>query len=53
MVVNGHILVDTQGLLLTVALTAASAQDRDGARLLLRPLPGGCKKLRRIWVDGS
>ena len=54
--VNGrkrHILVDTLGLLLAVTVTAASVQDRDGARLLLAELPGGCKKLRRIWVDGA
>ena len=54
--VNGrkrHILVDTLGLLLAVVVTTASVQDRDGARLLLRHLPGGCKKLRRIWVDGG
>ena len=54
--VNGrkrHILVDTLGLLLTVAVTAASVQDRDDARLLLRHLPGSCKKLKRIWVDGG
>jgi putative transposase len=41
--------VDTLGLLLTVA----SVQDRDGARWLLRRLPGGCKKLRKTWVDGG
>lgn len=34
-------------------MTVASVQDRDGARLLLRHLPGGCKKLKRIWVDGG
>ena len=54
--VNGrkrHILVDTLGLLLTVVVTVASVQDRDGARLLLRRLPGGGKKLRKIWVDGG
>lgn len=54
--VNGrkrHLLVDTLGLLLVVMVTAASVQDRDGARLLLRRLPGFCKKLRLIWVDGS
>jgi len=54
--VNGrkrHILVDTLGLLLAVVVTAASVQDRDGARLLLSRLPGGCKKLRKIWVDGG
>lgn len=48
-----HILVDTQGLLLAVVVTAASVQDRDGARLLLERLAGFCKKLRRIWVDGG
>jgi putative transposase len=54
--INGrkrHILVDTLGLLLVVVVTVASVQDRDGARLLLRQLPGHCKKLRKIWVDGG
>lgn len=54
--INGrkrHILVDTLGLLLAVVVTAASLQDRDGARLLLGRLPGHCKKLRKIWVDGG
>ena len=54
--VNGrkrHILVDTLGLLLAVVVTVASVQDRDGARLLLGNLPGGCKKLRKVWVDGG
>ena len=48
-----HILVDTLGLLLAVVVTSASIQDRAGARLLLAQLPGACKKLRRIWVDGG
>ena len=48
-----HILVDTLGLLLVVAVTAASLPERDGARLLLARFTGGCKKLRRIWVDGG
>ena len=54
--VNGrkrHILVDTLGLLLAVVVTTASVQDRDGARLLLGRLPGGCTKLRESWVDGG
>ena len=54
--INGskrHILVDTMGLLLAVVVTAASVQDRDGARLLLSHLGGACKKLRLIWVDGG
>jgi putative transposase len=48
-----HLLVDTLGLLLAVVVTAASVQDRDGAKLLLRHLGGACKKLRLVWVDGS
>jgi putative transposase len=48
-----HILVDTCGLLLAVIVTAASVQDRDGARLLLERLTGVGKKLRLIWVDGA
>jgi putative transposase len=54
--INGrkrHILVDTLGLLILVAVTAASVQDRDGARVLLKRLRGTGKKLRRIWVDGG
>jgi putative transposase len=54
--INGrkrHLLVDTLGLLLIVRVTVASIQDRDAARLLLRNLPGHCKKLRKIWVDGG
>ena len=48
-----HILVDTSGLILLVLVTAASVQDRDGARMLLARLAGFCKKLRLIWVDGA
>jgi putative transposase len=54
--INGskrHLLVDSMGLLLAVLVTAASVQDRDGARLLLSQLGGACKKLRLIWVDGG
>ncbi len=48
-----HLLVDTMGLVLTILVTTACVQDRDGARLLLTNLRGFCKKLRLIWVDGS
>jgi putative transposase len=54
--INGlkrHLLVDTMGLLLAVLVTAASIQDRDGARLLLAHLGVAGKKLRLIWVDGG
>jgi putative transposase len=54
--VNGrkrHLLVDTLGLLLAVVVTAASVSDPAGTRLLFQRLSGSCKKLRRIWVDGT
>ncbi len=54
--INGrkrHIVVDTVGLLLAVAVTPASVQDRDGARIVLKRLPGSAKKLRLLWVDGG
>ena len=36
-----------------VVVTSAAVSDPAGARLLLKHLPGACKKLRRIWVDGA
>ncbi len=43
----------TPGLLLTIVGTAASVQERDGARLVFARLNGAGKKLRRLWVDGG
>ncbi len=48
-----HILVDTLGLLLTIVVTAASVQEREGARLVFARINGSGKKLRRLWVDGG
>jgi putative transposase len=42
------------GLLMALlVVTAASISDAAGARLLLKRLGGACKKLRRMWVDGT
>ncbi|HEX4721244.1 MAG TPA: transposase [Pseudonocardiaceae bacterium] len=54
--VNGrkrHIAVDTLGLLLCVLVTAASVQDRDGARPLLERLAASCHRIRLVWADGG
>jgi putative transposase len=48
-----HLLVDTLGLLLAVAVTAANVQDKAGALLALSGRGGGGKKLRRVWADGA
>ena len=54
--VNGrkrHVLVDTMGLVWLIVVTAASVQDRDGARILLQALSTGMRRLRVIWADGG
>ncbi|MFP8887034.1 IS5 family transposase [Streptomyces mangrovi] len=54
--VNGrkrHIVVDTLGLLLAVAVTAASATDRDAGRTLLIRLHERHWRVTRVWADGG
>jgi len=54
--INGrkrHVLVDTLGLVWLVVVTAASTQDRDGARTLLAVLATRMRRLRLIWADGG
>src|SRR5215813_2897457 len=54
--VNGrkrHILVDTLGLLIAVVVTAASVQDRDGAKQLLGILRHWFTRLRCIWAESA
>jgi transposase len=54
--VNGrkrHLAVDTAGLLLAIVVTAASVQDRDGARPLLWRLRLGCRGILLVWADAA
>jgi transposase len=54
--INGrkrHIAVDTLGLLLTVIVTAASVQDRDGACRLLALLRERFSTISLVWADGG
>lgn len=55
--VNGrkrHLLVDTLGLLIGVAVSAANAQDRDGAVVLLqRAVRRGRDRLAVTWADSG
>jgi len=47
-----HILVDTLGLLIAVGITAASVQDRDGAKLVFQEAQEETR-LKLIWGDGG
>jgi transposase len=54
--INGrkrHVVVDSLGLLLTVLVTAASVQDRDGAFRLLALLRERFSTISLIWADGG
>jgi putative transposase len=54
--INGrkrHIAVDTTGLVLAIVITAASVQDRDGARPLLWNLHRACRTVRLVWADAG
>jgi transposase len=48
-----HIAVDTIGLLLTVLITAAGVQDRDGARPLLWNLRKASRTVKLAWADSA
>jgi transposase len=45
--------VDTLGLLLAIVVTAASVQDRDGARPLLCRLRLGGRGILLVWADAA
>jgi len=46
-----HIVVDTQGTLLRVAVHPANIRDREGAPLVLNKLRQGFERLRLLWAD--
>ena len=46
-------MVDTQGLLLAVAVHPADLQDRNGARLVLARLRHRFPRLRHLWADAG
>ena len=48
-----HMLVDTLGLLLGIAITPANTPERDGAQTLLKRVLKGHSWLRLMWVDGG
>jgi transposase len=48
-----HLLVDTLGLVLAVAVTPASTTERDGAQTVLGQVLGWFTWLRLLWVDGG
>ena len=48
-----HLAVDVMGLILAVVVTAASVQDRDGARPLLWRLAASYRTVTLIWADGG
>ncbi len=48
-----HLLVDTLGLVLGVAVHSAGLQDRDGARLVLERIRHLHPRLKIVWADAA
>nr|WTB35384.1 transposase [Streptomyces sp. NBC_00830] len=48
-----HVIVDTMGLLLVVAVTSASVQDRAGGRTVLARLAKGFRTISLVRADGG
>jgi len=46
-----HLVVDTLGLVMCVVVHAASVQDQDGAKLVLKGIKGTFKRLKVIFAD--
>jgi transposase len=54
--VNGrkrHVVVDVLGLILALAITPASVQDRDGAVPVLHEVHREFPTVSKVWVDGA
>jgi putative transposase len=51
--IKRHLIVDTFGLILAVAIQSASVQDRDGAVSVVNKLLGSWKKVVKIFADGG
>jgi putative transposase len=49
--VKRHILVDTEGFLLSVVVHAANIPDRKGGQLVLEAAGGSFPRLQHIWAD--
>jgi len=48
-----HLLVDTMGLILAVAVLPADVQDRDGAKTVLESLKAPFCWVKKLWADGA
>lgn len=46
-----HIVVDTIGLLISVAVLAANLQDREGAKQVLLQASDSCPTIEKVWAD--
>ncbi len=48
-----HLLVDTEGLVLTAKVHSAKVPDQDGIKLLLKAASERLPRLSHLWVDGG
>jgi len=48
-----HLVVDTQGLVISVKVLAADITDREGGKVVLTALVGKLPRLQLIWADSG
>ena len=48
-----HLCVDSEGMPVSVLVTAASVPEREGAKRLLLQAKASLPRLKRLWVDGG
>ena len=48
-----HLLVDTLGLIMCIVITAASVQDRDGAKLVFQQAADQQPQVETVWADSG
>ena len=48
-----HLIVDTLGLVVGLAVHAGDVQDRDGAEIVLAEIAGRFTRLKKLWADGG
>jgi hypothetical protein len=48
-----HLLVDTEGRVLQVFVSAADQNDREGGKQVLTNCKGDFPRLKKVWADGQ
>ena len=51
--IKRHVVVDTQGNILAIAIQSASVQDRDGAACVIEMMANKWRRIKKLYADGG